>query len=45
MPKIILSVIVPSYNIEKHIEATLQSLERGQHPQVEYILMDGGSQD
>jgi glycosyltransferase involved in cell wall biosynthesis len=45
MAELILSVIVPSYNSEKHIEATLKSLERGQHPQVEFIFMDGGSKD
>lgn len=45
MTEYILSIIVPSFNSDKHIEACLESLEREKQPCVEFILVDGGSKD
>jgi glycosyltransferase involved in cell wall biosynthesis len=45
MSKPLISVVVPSYNSEKFVEETLLSVEESQHPDVEYIFIDGGSSD
>jgi glycosyltransferase involved in cell wall biosynthesis len=45
MSEIILTIVVPCYNSEEYIEATLESLKCGRHPQVEFILIDGFSTD
>ncbi len=45
MSETILTIVVPSYNSEKYIEATLKTLERAAHPEVEYLFIDGGSSD
>lgn len=42
---ILLSVVVPSFNSEKFLGETLLSIEANQHPNVEYIFVDGGSKD
>jgi glycosyltransferase involved in cell wall biosynthesis len=42
-PKI--SVIVPSYNQERFIEATLRSILDQDYPNLELIVIDGGSKD
>ncbi|MCJ7805550.1 glycosyltransferase [Patescibacteria group bacterium] len=43
LPKI--SVIVPSFNKVKYIEATLQSIADQKYPNLEVIVQDGGSTD
>jgi len=42
-PKI--SIIVPSYNSSRFIEETLQSIFNQNYPNLECIVIDGGSQD
>jgi glycosyltransferase involved in cell wall biosynthesis len=42
-PKI--SIVIPSYNQGRFIEATLRSLVDQQYPNLELIIIDGGSKD
>ena len=43
LPKI--SVITPSYNTGKYIEATIKSIKNQQYNNIEHIIFDGLSTD
>ncbi|MDG1697490.1 MAG: glycosyltransferase family 2 protein [Polaribacter sp.] len=40
-----ISIIVPCYNMEKYIEETILSILNQQYPNLELIVVDGGSSD
>lgn len=40
-----ITVVTPCFNSERTIRETLESVARQDHPQVEHIVMDGGSTD
>lgn len=42
-PKI--SIITPSYNQGKYLEKTIESVVNQNYPNIEYIVIDGGSED
>ena len=42
-PKI--SIVTPCYNVKDTIEATLKSIHDQNYPNLEHIIMDGGSTD
>ena len=45
MKKQLISIITAVYNGEKHLEETIQSIINQTYPNMEYIIIDGGSTD